>query len=78
VPDGGVRGIECGESAVFIPHEAVTHEVCVIVVSRDRFRRVDGRGGGEYGARGIERGESAVAGPQEAVTRDGVTIELTR
>jgi hypothetical protein len=46
--------------------EAVKHEVCVNVASRDRPLRVDGGGQGFCGARGIEFGEGAVAGAQEA------------
>jgi hypothetical protein len=48
--------------------EAVSHAACVIVVSRDFSRPVDGRGlGGVFGARRIEGVEGTVARPHEAV-----------
>ena len=54
--------------------EAVSIAVCVIVVSRDCSRPVDGLGlGGVCGARGIEGGEGTVGRPQEAVI-DGASV----
>src|SRR5262249_39416748 len=61
------RGIERGDGAVGSAQKAVTHEVCVKVETRDRTRRIDGVGVGEYGARGIELGDFTVGSTDEAV-----------
>ncbi len=63
----GARGIERRDGAVGSAHEAVTHEVCIKVESRDRAHSVDGVGVGEYGASGIEFGDDAVRSAHEAV-----------
>ena len=66
----GAWSIERGDGAVGSTQEAVSHEVCVIVESRDRPRWVDRVRDGQYdGARGIERGEGTVGSPHEAVSR---------
>ena len=68
----GPWDIERGEGAVGRPQEAVSHEACVNVETRDRPRRVDGlrHCGAIDGAWGIERGEGAVGSPQEAVIHE--------
>src|SRR5271166_3718188 len=55
--------------------KAVNHEVCVSVGSRDRSRRVDAGGVGDWGTRDIERGEGAVGASQVTVTGGGFTVE---
>jgi hypothetical protein len=68
------RRIERSEGAVPSPQERVTHEVYVIIPSRDHSFRVDtGRKDEELGTRDIERYQGAVAVPQEAV-RHGVCV----
>ena len=75
----GTRGIERGNGAVAGPQEAVTHEVCVCVATRDRPRRVDAGGGGAVvGTWGIERCEGAAGGPQEAVLQEACVKVVSR
>jgi hypothetical protein len=59
----------------------VTHEVCIIVISRDRSLQIDAGGKGADhagdGAWGIEGGEGAVARPEEAVTHEVYVIVVS-
>jgi hypothetical protein len=78
----GARGIEGGQGPVGGSQEAVKRVVCALVITRDRSRRVDGRGVDLLLAKvaigGIEFGEGAVAGPHEALLCAACVIVASR